>query len=70
MNRLEARIQKLEGPRDEAGYWNLPNIVCFHHDGVLTKMQREGVPYDGPLEGHRVTNIFFVSPPEREPDPD
>lgn len=69
MSRLESRVQKLEGGREQGSHWDLPSIVCFHLDGALTGMQREGAPYDGPLEGHRVTNINFVSPPEREPDP-
>ena len=69
MSRLGSRVERLEAHREQGSHWDLPSVVCFYLDGNLTGMQREGVPYDGPLEGHRVTNINFVSPPEREPDP-
>jgi len=69
MSRLSDRIEKLEGREGKDNHCDLPNIICFYKDGSLTGMQREGKPYDGPLEGHRVTHVHLVSPPEREPDP-
>jgi len=66
---LERRIQKLEGNQAAADPWNLPPVVIYSRDGVVTETLLEGQPYDGPLEGRRVHHVHFVSPPAREPDP-
>lgn len=69
MNRnIEARLQRLESQQDHA---ETDAVIAFYQDGAFVRAERNGKPYDGPLEGHRiVSHVDFVSPPERSGDDD
>ncbi len=60
---IEHRLQRLEAARPDA---SADTAVQFFEDGQLLRAERNGEPYDGPLEGIAVlARVNFVTPPAR-----
>lgn len=68
MNRsIENRLQRVESRRQD--HIRGDSVVAFYQDGVFVRAVRNGEPYDGPLEGHRiVSRVHFVTPRPVEED--
>lgn len=63
---IENRLQRLEAMKPDA---SADTAVQFFEDGQLLRTERNGEPYDGPLEDVAVlARVNFVTPPARPDD--
>ena len=65
---IETRLKRLEAQQPD--HTEGDSVVAFFLDGEFLRAERDGAPYNGPLEGHSlVVRVNFVSPHPLEGEP-